>query len=245
MLLAIDSGNTNIKWGVHDGHNWLVMNVTPQLNFPLLVNSWQTLPSLSEIIISNVAGISVQTSLSKILPLAPSNTLWVDSVESECGLTNNYYDSKSLGSDRWAAMISVWNRYQEPCLVVSVGTAMTIDMISESGDFVGGIITPGFNVLRNSLFERTTLPSADTGIYDPFSLSTENALFTGVIDSLVGVIEKALRSMVNKYCYNKIHCILSGGDSNIILPYLNPQFEIIDNLVLKGLVTIAQSRKVL
>lgn len=219
------------------------MNVSPQFSYSLLADSWQSFPSLSEIIISNVAGVSVQAALSEILPSTPSMPLWIDAVDSECGLNNNYYDSKSLGSDRWAAMVSVWNLYHEPCLVVSVGTAMTIDMISESGDFVGGIITPGVKVLTNSLVDRTCLPNADTGIYDSFSLSTENALFTGVIDSLVGVIEKSHRAMLNYYNYKTVRCILSGGDSKFILPYLNPQFEVIDNLVLQGLVTIAQSRK--
>ena len=243
MLLAIDSGNTNIKWGIHDGHNWLVMNVSPQYCYSLLADSWQSLPSLSKIIISNVAGISVQAALSEILPSIRSKPLWINAVDFECGFHNNYYDSKSLGCDRWAAMVFVWNRYHEPCLVVSVGTAMTVDMISDTGDFVGGIITPGVKVLTNSLVDRTCLPKADTGIYDSFSLSTENALFTGVIDSLVGVIEKSHRAMLNRYNYKKVRCVLSGGDSKFIFPYLNQQFEIVDDLVLKGLVTIAQSRE--
>ncbi len=244
MLLAIDSGNTNIKWGIHDGHNWLVMNVSPQFNYSILSDSWQSLSSISGIVISNVAGISAQSVLSEILPLTPTKPLWITAVDSECGLNNNYYDSKSLGSDRWAAMVSAWNRYHEPCLVVTVGTAMTVDMVSKSGNFVGGIITPGVKALTNSLVEKTCLPNVDIGIYDSFSLSTENALFTGVIDSLVGVIEKSHCALLKRYNYQSVRCILSGGDSEYILPYIDPQFEIIDNLVLNGLVTIAQSRKV-
>ncbi|MDH5572411.1 MAG: type III pantothenate kinase [Gammaproteobacteria bacterium] len=243
MLLAIDSGNTNIKWGIHDEHRWLVMNVTPQNSFTVLADSWQSLPPLTQIFISNVAGIGIQEAVSEIIPVSASKPVWIEAVVSECGLYNNYYQSKSLGSDRWAAMVSVWNRYHEPCLIVSLGTAMTIDMVSESGDFVGGIITPGVKVLSNALVEKTCLPKADSGIYDSFSLSTENALFTGTIDALVGVIEKSHHAMLSKYGYKSVRCILSGGDSNIIYPHLNLQFEIIDNLVLNGLVTIAQSRK--
>lgn len=242
MILAIDSGNTNIKWGIHNHQTFLNVVVTPQFNFSSLEDSWKVIPPLALIIISNVAGSAVQKSLGDLLPIVPCQPLWVEAKKIQCGLRNNYNDPKSLGSDRWASLIAVWNIYHEPCIVVTIGTAMTIDMISETGEFIGGKITPGLRLLNNALVDDTCLPNADSGKYDSFSLSTENALFTGVIDSLVGVIERTQRAMLNKYNYKKVHCILSGGDSEVILPYLDPQFMIIDNLVLKGLVTIAQAR---
>ena len=243
MILAVDSGNTNVKWGIFDGHKWLVLKINPHFDYIALADSWKSLPSISLIIISNVAGTSARKSLTDLLPLSSSKPLWIEATRTQCGLINNYYNSESLGSDRWASMIAIWNQYHEPSLIVTVGTAMTVDMISASGDFVGGIITPGVSILNNALADKTSLPSAETGIYDSFSLSTENALFTGVIDSLVGVIEKVYCSMLNKYHYKKIHCVLSGGDSKVLLPYLDPRFTLIDNLVLKGLLVIAQSRK--
>lgn len=242
MILAVDSGNTNIKWGIYNGHKWLVIKITPHFDYTSLADSWKSLPSISVVIISNVAGASARKSLTDLLPSASNKPVWIEATDTQCGLNNHYYNSSSLGSDRWASMIAIWNQYHEPSLVVTIGTAMTVDMISSTGDFIGGIITPGVRILNNSLVDKTSLCNAETGNYDSFSLSTENALFTGVIDSLVGVIEKAHSAMLNKYHYKKIHCILSGGDSKILLPYLDPKFKIIDNLVLKGLVVIAQSR---
>ena len=242
MILAIDSGNTNIKWGIHNEHKWLTMEISPQFDFTALAESLKSLPIFSLIIISNVAGDSARQELVDIFHSKSRKPLWVVATDSQCGLNNNYYNSKSLGSDRWASMIAAWNIYHEPCLVVTLGTAMTVDMISAAGDFVGGIITPGLRVLNQSLVGHTALPNAESGVYDSFSLSTQNALFTGVIDSLVGVINKSLRTMLDKYHFKKVNCILSGGDSNFLLPYLSPQFKIIDHLVLKGLVVIAQSR---
>ncbi len=242
MILAIDSGNTNIKWGVYDGHKWLVIRIASHFDYNSLADSWKSLPSISLIIISNVAGASARKSLTGLLPLVSSKPLWIEATDTQCGLNNDYYNPSTLGSDRWASMIAIWNQYHEPSLVVTVGTAMTVDMISAAGDFVGGVIAPGVKILNNSLVSQTSLPNAEAGIYDSFSLSTENALFTGVIDSLVGVIEKSHCAMLNKYHYKKIHCILSGGDSKVLLPYLDPKFMIIDNLVLKGLVVIAQSQ---
>ncbi len=241
MILAIDSGNTNIKWGIYDGHKWLTLEIATHFDYCLLAETWKSLPSLSQIIISNVAGLSVKNSLTDLLPIASRKPLWIESTLFSCGLKNNYYYSNTLGSDRWASMIAIWNKFHEPCIVATVGTALTVDMISAKGDFVGGVIAPGIRILNNSLVGHTSLSGAETGTYDSFSLSTENALFTGVIDSLVGVIEKAYSAMLNKYHYKEMHCILSGGDSKVLLPYLEPEFIIIDNLVLKGLVIIART----
>ena len=242
MILAIDSGNTNIKWGVHNNHKWLNVDVTPHFNYESLESAWKVIPPLSLIIVSNVAGSAIQKLLGDLLPIAPCQPIWVEAKKRQCGLINSYYDPGSLGSDRWASLIAVWNIYHEPCIVVTVGTAMTIDMISESGEFIGGKITPGLRLLNKALVADTCLPNADSGMYDSFSLSTENALFTGVIDLLVGAVERTHRSMRDKYQYKRIHCILSGGDSEVIFPYLDPDFVIIDNLVLKGLVNIAKTR---
>ena len=71
--------------------------------------------------------------------------------EKQCGVRNGYAKPAQLGSDRWAALIAAWHLVQRKCLVVDSGTATTIDTLSGQGEFVGGLILPGVELMQRSL----------------------------------------------------------------------------------------------
>ena len=151
LFLLVDSGNTNIKWGLHDGLNWLNRGVVAQGQTLLLAQEWQTLLKPSRILVSHVAGTHARAELADLFSQWALEPSWVSAVAYQCGVRNYYANPAQLGSDRWAALIAAWQMQRQGCLVVDAGTAMTVDALSDTGEFLGGIITPGFDLMRKSL----------------------------------------------------------------------------------------------
>ena len=127
-LLTIDSGNTHVKWGLHDGSNWLEQGTLAQDKSILLQQAWKSLPTPHDIIISNVSSIETKKKLSEFLSCWKAKPRWITPLAYQCGVRNYYADPSLLGSDRWAALIAAWNWQQKGCLVVDAGTAMTVDL---------------------------------------------------------------------------------------------------------------------
>ena len=129
--MVIDSGNTSVKWGLYDGSNWLIEGNVAQDSVLLLHQAWQNLPKPQSIMVSNVADIRSKTALTKLLSCWEVKPVWITALEYQCGVRNNYTDPSLLGSDRWAALIAAWELKRQGCLVVDVGTAMTVDTLSD------------------------------------------------------------------------------------------------------------------
>lgn len=238
-LMAIDSGNTNIKWGLHDGNCWLKQGNLAQNKNMLLRQEWQSLPKPQNIIISNVSSTLTKTTLSELLSSWEVKPKWITPLSYQCGVRNYYADPTLLGSDRWAALIAAWKQQRHGCLVVDVGTAMTVDTLSDTGEFLGGIIVPGFALMKKALAINTTTLQDQEGEFADFPDNTANAIHSGAIRALVG----AIKSMSEQLAITLGHtpeCIISGGESKQLLSKLNMNANLIDNLVLEGLVLIAK-----
>src|SRR5215831_1417734 len=65
--------------------------------------------------------------------------------------------ARTVGADRLAQASAAWTRAGGPCIVVSMGTAITIDVVTRRGDFVGGLIAPGLRLMARALHEHTAL----------------------------------------------------------------------------------------
>ncbi len=238
-LLAIDSGNSFIKWGLHDGQNWLVLDKVSHGKIDSLAQVWQNLQEPSAVIVSHVAGIRIRNKLSLLLSNWATVPQWITAIPHQCGVNNGYSLPAQLGCDRWAALIAGWHLTQHACLVINVGTAMTVDALSDSGDFLGGTITPGPDLMMRILEHKTTMHHLDAGEFKDFPVCTADSVHSGIVQALLGAIERAR----NKLCSTLDHpvgsCIISGGGAPVLLPHINFPFKFIDSLVLEGLVIIA------
>lgn len=239
MLLLIDAGNSFVKWAYHDGGAWLHQRRAALVDFcadPLA--HLDKIPA--HVAISNVAGTTLQTVLTRNLPDCTLH--WVKAKAQSCGVRNQYEMPAQLGSDRWAALIAAHAISVSPCLVVSVGTAMTVDMLSESGVFLGGLIMPGPQLMRDALAQGTNAIQVPSGHINALPVNTADAVETGVVYALIGAIERAAAGFDKKQP-GKVGCILTGGAANLIAPHLNRPYQLVDNLVLEGLLLIAQEEK--
>jgi type III pantothenate kinase len=233
MMLLIDAGNTRIKWAQLDNGKWINTGVFVQDQ--LVGDPWESveLKKIRQIWVSNVAGEQVKN---RVLQLGVKDTRFISAQESQCGVTNGYRNAAHLGSDRWAALIGAWNLIGNRCLVVNSGTATTIDALSEQGEFLGGIILPGVELMQKSLAGATAKLQVCGGNYEKFPLNTSDALYSGPLQATCGAIERQ-KAMLGT---GKIPIILSGGAAQMIKPCLNMPINEVENLVLQGLYIIAK-----
>ena len=238
-LVTIDSGNTHVKWGLHDGSNWLEQGTLAQDKSILLQQAWKNLPTPHDIIISNVSSIETKKKLSEFLSCWKAKPRWITPLTYQCGVRNYYADPSLLGSDRWAALIAAWNWQQKGCLVVDAGTAMTVDALSDTGEFLGGIIVPGFELMKKALTTNLTTLQNQEGEFSDFPNNTANAIHSGTVHALVGTVNR-MSELVSIALGHMPKCIISGGASQQLMSELNMDASVVDNLVLEGLVLIAE-----
>ncbi|MDO8465500.1 MAG: type III pantothenate kinase [Gallionella sp.] len=248
MNLLIDAGNTRIKWALAEAgrDNWLHSGIfpveeasgLPQFfadNFGKLGMDLQNI----QVWASNVAGEEVAQHIRNIG--AGQQHQFVVAQKEQCGVRNGYSSPSQLGSDRWAALIAAWHLVRGECLVVNCGTATTIDALSGHGEFLGGLILPGVELMQRSLRDATAQLQPAKGRYAPFPLNTADALLSGAIQASCGAIERqyALLGFEPGRRANA-PALLSGGAAAQLQEHLNLPMQMVDNLVLQGLSLIAQ-----
>jgi type III pantothenate kinase len=265
-ILAIDIGNTRLKWALHDGANWVAQgarstrdSVAPsmlveewaQLAPHLVPNTPPYLPNLRAII-SNVADKTIMNAVrSALSAIGCVESDMVISKAMQCGVRNGYANPAQLGTDRWLALIAAFasmNRTTKlsgeaayPQLVVMAGTALTIDALTAEGDFLGGVIVAGATLMRAALNHGTARLPAEPGAHALFPTCTENAIATGAIEACLGAIQR-MHAALEQRTGCKATCVASGGGLAYLAPYLPTlpfSIAIHDNLVLDGLIRIA------
>jgi type III pantothenate kinase len=246
-LLAIDVGNTRLKWACFEGHggrelrshaNLLTADAITESTLAL---EWQALKPTAAIV-SNVAGAEIAASIKQVLARKSIDPRFIVSASSQCGVTNSYAKPQQLGTDRWAALIGAHQAEPHRCakVVVMAGTALTVDALSPDGKFLGGIIVPGLGVMRQALHLRTAQLPLEMGQFDAFPTNTLNAIASGAIDACVGAISRMLArlSEIDNNAVTPI-VIASGGALALLAPHAPFPLTIHENLVLEGLLHIA------
>lgn len=237
MRLLIDAGNTRIKWALTDGDEWLRSGTLSVEHAGELAHQFAGLEGIQQVWASNVAGGEVahhiRAASTGRLSIPPH---FIVACATQCGVRNGYSDPSQLGSDRWAALIAAWHLVQGPCLVVNSGTATTVDTLSVTGEFIGGLIVPGVDLMQYSLSNATAQLEPGTAGFHAFPKSTADALFSGAVQASCGAIERQYAL----FGAGGMPVVLSGGASATLQDHLNLPLRLVDNLVLQGLLLIAQ-----
>ena len=239
VVLAIDAGNTRVKWGAHDGRSWRATGAVATAQVKDLARSIEAgLPS-DAAIACNVAGEAVQAAITAACAAAGLEVTFIRSPRAELGVINGYRDAHQLGPDRWAALVAANALERGHKLVVNAGTALTIDALSAEGKFLGGLIVPGPELMRRSLDRGTAGLRLTEGSVDDFPRSTPDAITTGAIQACAGAIERLGHAMAS-HGMPPDRIILSGGAAMQIAPWLHLRPVHHENLVLDGLALIAR-----
>jgi type III pantothenate kinase len=236
MILAIDAGNTRVKWGWHDGTRWCALYDTPLATLAgRSDNPLADGPRRPErIVVSNVAGPEAGGRLLEWTSAWTVETCWLRAERQRCGVTNLYDRPEQLGADRWAALIAARALQTGDCLVICAGTATTVDLLSAGGQFLGGTILPGITLMKAALHRNTGGLPLGEGSAREHPRNTLDAIHTGCLDAQAGAIERMRRRLPGDAA-----CVVSGGAGRELLPALPFPARYVENLVLEGLLRVA------
>lgn len=226
MNLIIDVGNTRTKVAVFSDDDQL-------LSIDCIDNSNTRVEALLEnkdykkALISTVKAIDFQMPERKNVILFDVNTRLP---------VKNSYKSKTIGTDRLAAVVSAY--YQSGranCVVFDLGSAITIDFVDSSGVYIGGNISPGMKMrflALNNFTDNLPLVEASSRI-DLTSQTTIQAINSGVVKSIVFEMESYIASY--EKVYPQLEIFLTGGDAIFFAKQLKKRIFADEKLVLKGL----------
>jgi type III pantothenate kinase len=250
-FLALDVGNTRLKWALYDapqpGATLMAHGAEFLENIDKLAEGpWSDLPEPSQILGCIVAGDAIRRRVSAQLELWDTTPQWVVASSSEAGLTNGYDHPTRLGADRWVAMIGARQHMlargeHRPLVVVMVGTAVTVEAIDADGKFLGGIIIPGHGIMLRALESGTAGLHVPTGDVVDFPTNTSDALTSGGTFAIAGAVERMIQH-VRQRCGAEPVCIMTGGAGWKMAPSMSVPFELVDSLIFDGLLEIAKSR---
>ncbi len=233
MNLAIDIGNSRAKLTLLDNGKVVDVLQTPHLDIPYLEEVLSARPGVEAVALLSSRG--PETGLEEWLRARAKRVLRFDSTV-ETPLKNAYRTPETLGPDRLAAAVGAYTLYPgEPLLVADFGTAITIDLVSAEGVFLGGNISPGAATRFRALHEFTgRLPLRELSEREQWlGTDTDGAVENGVIRGIVYEIEGYIRDSEQKY--PGLRTIFTGGDGIFFAKRLkNPIFATYD-LVAYGL----------
>jgi len=239
-LLAIDAGNTRVKWALHDNGVWAQQGWVPTTESDRLGAVLRGLSAPALVIAANVAGAAVASAITEAAGHHGAAVTWVAACEEQCGVRSGYAMPAQLGADRWAALIGARHRYAAACVVAHVGTTMTVDALSGDGLFLGGCIVPGLGLMQDALARGTAQLARREGKFLYFPDNTADAIVSGAVNALAGAVDRMLGFM-REAGEEEPFVALSGGAADVLAPHLQGRVERADNLVLEGLLRIASS----
>ncbi|MCC5854322.1 MAG: type III pantothenate kinase [Idiomarina sp.] len=158
------------------------------------------------------------------------------------GFTHCYQEPGRLGVDRWLAMLAVLHENRD-LVVLDLGTALTLDVLSQRGRHLGGWIAPGFLLMQESLVRRSTrLKVMDEAPAEALGTSTESAIALGCAASLQGFCQQALLLATQTLGHDNFEIYLTGGGVRHLDRQQLPAHHHRPHLVLEGLYTWCQEQ---
>ena len=251
-FLAIDIGNSRLKWNLYEsaqpGAAVLGQGAVFLESIDTLSDTdWAHLSPPTAMIGCNVAGEAVRHRVeAQFEELEHWNfqPRWIHPQKQQGGVTNGYDHPPRLGADRWAAMIGArWHVIQNatptPALVVMVGTAVTVDALDAQGNFCGGLIVPGHGIMLRALEGGTAGLRVPTGQVVAFPSNTSDCITSGGTYAITGAIERLHRHLSERVGQAP-RTFVSGGAAWKVCPYLTIEHEMHDALIFDGLLAIAE-----
>jgi type III pantothenate kinase len=248
MLLTLDIGNTNIKSAIFkDNH----LNEFTVYTDPNKLFNYLSISKITEAVIC-----SVNPSIEKIIINYFSEkhiSVFQINIQNKFNMTIKYDTPNSLGMDRVCSAAGALeiatkenllfkNQY---LIIIDFGTATTINIVSPSQEFIGGLISPGTFTMLNSLNERTAqLPLPDLSSYSGIiGRSTDTSIISGVVTSTVGMINETINHLSELSRPIIPLIFITGGNAKYILPHLRHKVIFEEALVLKGVNVIYKLNK--
>ena len=246
MLLVLDIGNTTTVAGIFDEKNliahWRISTTSrtgDELGLMLINLLMATGINSNEI--KGAAFSSVVPSVDFFVHEAIKKYFHVEALQVT---SKENLDMKILvknpaevGADRIVNAFAGREKYGSPLIVADYGTAITFDVVSPEGDYLGGAIAPGLQSGISALFSKAAkLPQVALSIpEDVIGKSTEEAIQSGVLYGNAGLTDRIIEMIKKKPGFENSKVIATGGHAGL-MKKISKNIDIVDNwLMLEGL----------
>lgn len=247
MLLTIDIGNTNIKYGVFDDKKLVAsfrvssrISRTADEYGSVLVNLLDT----KEIKPENVDGIIVSSVIPNlnytichmceyffgITPLLIGPGV-------KTGLNVKADNPKEVGADIIVNSVSAFKKYGGPVVVIDFGTATTFDVISENCELIGVVIAPGIKTSLESLATKTAqLPMVELDAPKTvIGKNTKHCMQSGIIFGFAGLVDNIIKRIKEELGVDDVKVVATGGMGEMIAKEVKSIYKVDRTLTLDGL----------
>ncbi|MGA2223847.1 MAG: type III pantothenate kinase [Syntrophobacteraceae bacterium] len=255
MLLAIDIGNTNTVLGLfNDGslvHDWRIrteVNITID-EYAIILRSLFAvheipLDSVSDVIISCVVP-PVLNSAERFCQRYFRTAPLVVGPGIRTGMPILYDNPKEVGADRIVNAVAAYDQRKNSVIVVDFGTATTFDYVSERGEYMGGVISPGIMISCEALFQKASkLPRVEIFARPP-SIMAKNTIASmnaGIVYGYAGLVEGII-SRMKREVNREVYVVATGGLAPLIASECPIIDAVDDYLTLNGLRIIFDMNK--
>ncbi len=243
-ILLIDIGNTSVTLGVSRGSK--IKNLTRIKTDKCTSGDIRSIiiETVKDVVLSGAALCSVAPSVNiKFIKVIKKeyklNTLIIDHTL-DLGVKIDYPEPASIGPDRLANAAGAVAKYGCPVIVADFGTALTFDIISSEGAYVGGIITPGLPLMADYFSEKTALlPHIDLkGGRGVIGKSTTAAMRIGAKLGYRGIVREVISELKKKHGLTNAVLCATGGYAKWVLANLDVPFKFDKTLTLYGILKI-------
>ena len=245
VIVAIDIGNTAVKFGFFEEKEPVFRLDMPSDKEFGVEEYWRPVQeSLSPTTTVEGAVIcSVVPALTPVLSRLCVEKLGSKPIifdwSSPIALVNKYNPPKDVGSDRRANAFAAWKMYGAPALVVDIGTAVTVDVVSAHGEYLGGVIAPGIEMAADALHQKTALLPRVTcqAVGAVLGTDTVSAIRSGLTHGYAAMISGLIAKLKAELGFSQgTKIVLTGGHVSIFQDLLADLSVVVDpDLTLKGL----------
>ncbi|HIH1387630.1 TPA: bifunctional biotin--[acetyl-CoA-carboxylase] ligase/type III pantothenate kinase [Neisseria meningitidis] len=242
-FLLLDGGNSQLKWAWVENGIFTAVSRAPYRDLSRLGAEWaERANDRVRIVGCAVCGESKKAQVQEQLA---STIEWLPSSAQALGIRNHYRHPEEHGADRWFNALGSRRFSRNACVVVSCGTAVTVDALTDDGHYLGGTIMPGFHLMKESLAVKTANLNRPIGKVYPFPTTTSNAVASGMMDAVCGSVMMMHGRLKEKIGAGKsVDVIITGGGAAKVAEAMPSAFleanavRVVDNLVIYGLLNM-------
>lgn len=237
MKLLVDLGNTRLKWATLAHGELRAGGVFAHGREPLeaaLRTEWTDLRGVDGVLVASVVAPAREEELdARVRERFGRRAEFVRTPAAALGVRNAYAEPARLGIDRFLALAALHGERARPQVLVSVGTALTVDALSVDGRHHGGLILASPRLMREAVLGNTARVDALGGRWSEMPDNTADAVVSGSLYAALGAIDRFL-AIATRRLGEPAALILTGGGAEELAPLL-PGAERAHDLVLRGL----------
>jgi len=248
-VLLLDAGNTRLKYSLYQDAQLDPLqaldyaDASPLAVFQSLLLQY---PSHVPVFIVQVLGEAFAQAVQAWCKQQQRQLHLIETQAEAYGVTIAYDNPKHYGADRFVGIVAAHQyRPDKICMLIDCGTAVTIDVVDQSGMHLGGAIFSGVRLCRQSLLQGTgglshaSIDASNAVDMSTLATDTSTAIRNGCVQALVGAIKQWHDLMESRFG-DELLCVLCGGDAENLSGFLSDKFLTRESILLEGVAYIAR-----